>query len=310
MAHVRHNNFLNTYQCLVYLDDNTHIARLLGSYIRDDILYYDLKLVTDNNGHHIQDNYIRTVTGDAIVSEISPRDINPKVFYHFGAAASENRVKANGFVLDHIIERPIETTSRSSLGSGIYGIYVTDDINPLLTSTDEVVYSVQLTNPYILFDKPHGQSLTTASLHTNRYVDYVIQALRFDHHLSIDDAVNIIDENPLDNILTLWNIVFYRTYQTGILTKEALTSILAEYVVNYLNDKSLIDSQNGAIIHEMPINHIMRAFRFDGLLADDRFNNGWDRGCISYNYVNPQIHSIRGHPPDNLILISGSRAPY
>lgn len=56
--------------------------------------------------------------------------------------------------------------------------------------------------------------------------------------------------------------------------------------MDYFSDIKLLDSQNSEILHEMPINYIMRIFGYDSLLADDPFNNSWGRCCIYFRYSN------------------------
>lgn len=313
----KYENFLDPNECLVYIrnisglsdkinispigDTNgiTHIARIVRSYILNDILWYDIVLVTDAEGYEIEgsrdaNNNERkiTVSGDRVLTNRSMRDIYPKEMYYFApidiSDGIEYPIIANNFVIKKNTENPLEKTSRSALGSGIYGRYIQDpaDIGSFLVDSNQSVYKIDCPNAYTVQDEEHGESITTASLNTNRYLDNVIQALRGNNITDINDALVFIDNNS-HNLVTLWNIVFYRTHE--IINKDKLDYILAEYAIRYLTDDYLVDSVNGEILHQLPINDIMREFGYDGLLASDIYNNGWNRGCVSYNYSQATI---------------------
>ena len=53
---------------------------------------------------------------------------------------------------------------------------------------------------------------------------------------------------------------------------------MIEYFTNY----ELVDKRSNASLIALPINYIMKEMGYTGLIADDLFNNGWDRGCVSY----------------------------
>jgi hypothetical protein len=320
METFKYENFLDPNECLVYIrntsglsdkinkspigDTNgiTHIARIVRSYILNDTLWYDIVLVTDSEGYEIPGardatNNIRklTVSGDRVLTNRSIKDIDPREMYHFTTIDISDGINypitANNFVIKKNLESPLEHTSRSALGSGIYGRYIQDpsDIESFLLDSNQLVYKIDCPNAYIIQDEEHGESITTASLNTNRYLDDVIQSLRGNNITDINDALVFIDNNS-HNLVTLWNIVFYRTHE--IITKDTLDYILASYAIRYLTDDYLVDSVNGEILQELPINDIMREFGYEGLLASDIYNNGWNRGCVSYNYSQASI--IRG----------------
>ena len=300
--------FLDYNECLVYLetkypfadtDGVIHIARVLRTPISDDRVWYEIQLVTDQDGDRITSLESMTVPGDRIVSDRSFRDIEPRQFYNFSTMVSYTNqtdiqypLQAISFVIKDNVDRPLEITSRSGLGSGIYGLYVRNesDIPNLRTDPSQVVNKIDCPNAYPIQDKEHGDSITVASLHTNRYLDRIIQALRFNgphENLNIDNALELIRMNSITNLVTLWNIVFYRTQD--ILTQDWLEQTLADYVVRYLQDDSLQDTINGNSIQELPINDIMTGMGYEGLIADDSYNNGWNRGCVSYNYSQATI---------------------
>ena len=300
-------NLLAPNQCLVYIemrqpfadaDGSTHIAQKVRDYIQDDILWYDLILNTDADGDITLNNGTNaiTVSGDKIVSDRAYHDISPRQLYHFAPLTLSSSVQypitARGFVLKSNLIRPLEATSRSALGSGIYGLYVSDPstISSLITDPNQLVYIVDCPKAYPLQDAEHGDSLTIASLNTNRYLDRILESLRGDESVDFESVRELIQRNENLNLTTLWNIVLYRTEDA--ITASNLGDVLARYVVDYLTRSDLIDSVNAEPIHELPINYILRSLGYDGIIASDMHNNGWNRGCVSYDYSAAEI--IRG----------------
>jgi hypothetical protein len=291
------NNFLAPNQCLVYIenlrpfadvDGSTQIAKIIRSYIHDDRLWFDLMLETDSDGDKLISPSPVTVSGDKIVSDRDFHDIQPRQIYNFAlltfSDGIEYPIKAGSFVIKKNINKPLESTSRTALGSGIYGRYISDrnEIPTLLTESNQSVYLIDCPNAYIIQDKEHGESITIASLNTNRYLDRIIQSLReyTNPSLEIVQFTLHINESPI--LLTLWNIVLYRTQE--MITQEWLENILLRYIIDYFGNNNLVDSINGDIINELPINYIMKGLGYDALIASDPYNNGWNRGCVSYNY--------------------------
>lgn len=290
-------------QCLVYIentrpfgdvDGTTQIAKVIRTPLETDstgalFQWYELELVTDSEGDKLNIPQFLVVSEDNIVSNRSIRDVQPRQFYNFATLTSslspENEIQyplsATSFVIKNNIDRPLELTSRSALGSGIYGMYLPDEtmIPSLLTDQSQITYRIECPNPYIIQDKEHGESITVASLHTNRYLDRIIPALRADNSL---DTLSLLQMNSIQNLTTLWNIVFYRTEQ--YITQEWLEQVLANYIIRYISNHTLVDSINGDSIQELPINDIMRQLGYDGIIGDDPYTNGWGRGCVSYNY--------------------------
>jgi len=304
-------------ECLVYIentrsfadvDGTTQIAKVLRTPIdKDDtgslIQWYELELVTEADGDktvsalvndtNVLNNKSRSqriiVSEDHILSNISMRDIHPRHFYNFASLINsfdpdgeiQYPLAASNFVIKNKTDKPLQSTSRSALGSGINGIYLTDEsiIPSLLTNNTQITYQIICQNPYLVQDKEHGESITVASLHTNRYLDRVIPFIQGDKSI---DPLSIIRMNSIQNITTLWNIVFYRTGQ--FINQDWLENILVNYINRYINDSNLIDGINGDILQELPINDILKGLGYDGIIGDDSYTNSWDRGCVSFNY--------------------------
>ena len=315
---------LNYNQCLVYVentqpfsdvDGTTQIARVVRTPVTTDsegatIQWYELELITDSEGDRLEKPQPIVVSEDRIVSNRSKKDILLRQFYNFASLTNsfENGgdiqypLAATNFVIKDRSDSPLESTSRSALGSGIYGIYLSDEsmIPHLLTDENQITYLIDCPNAYIIQDKEHGESITVASLNTNRYLDRVIPALQSDDSIK---PLDFIQMNPIHNLWTLWNIVLYRTNQH--IAQDRLEQVLANYVVHYLSDpqdhsssyQTLVDSINGNALHELPINAIMRELGHDGIIGDDPYTNSWDRGCVSYNY-------------DQAVIIQGSLSRY
>lgn len=306
-----HTDLLNPGECLVYVQRRTphsetsgvtHIARILSTFTEDNRLWYKLQLLTDTEGDRIPDAAPITITGDAVLSNRTYTDITPRRMYHFGTVAGgtsavQYPVTASYFVNTRRIEDPLSATTNTGLGSGIYGLHIENvgNIDQLKTNPDQQVYEISCPQAYILQDKEHGESLTSASMQTIRYVERILQGIADDDEATYDDILTLIQINSVQNLVTLWNIVLYRTGQR--ITREQLESLLAQYALDYMKDTSLHDSITGDVILVQPINPIMWFLGHDGILARDSFNNRWDRGCVSYNY-------------EQAAIIKSDRAPY
>lgn len=290
-------NLLAPNQCLVYIrnqfpfaDANgySYIARKLREYMIDGELWYDVLLITEADGDKLNIPTPVTISGNNILSNRVFHDINPRDIYHFAtlplSGDIQYAIQARGFVIKNKEIKPIEKTSRSALGSGIYGLYISNVNNIDKFKTDPKQYVSRINCPYAypIQDKEHGDSVTVASLQTNRYLDSVIRALRDGEFISFEIASKFIKDNERSRLLTLWNMVFYRT--NDYIESDKLDQILANYVVKYLTDNSITDSLNGSSLQELPINDIMLSLGYDGIIANDIYNNGWDRGCVSFQY--------------------------
>lgn len=276
---------LSSDECLVYIENNNHlpdvegytqIARIIKTFPKNGRTWFDLKLLTNSDGDYISRTNTITLSSEKILSDRTKKNIKVKQFYHL---PDFDEVTASKFVIKDNPEKALESTSRSALGSGIYGYYISDP--------SQIGYMINCSNAYIIQDKEHGESITIASLQTNRYMDRILQYLRGNKISDLENIKNFFLLNDIPNLITLWKIVFYRTGDN--ITRSQLRNILINYIFEYINDDSMSDTTNGESIQELPINHIMRALGYDGLIAIDPFNNGWDRGCISYNYEQASI---------------------
>lgn len=271
-------------------EGTTHIARIISSFAENNETWYKINLLTDINGKEIKDNTNILIPQSRII-EPKIKDIKQRAMY---VAAdnliAENFVIKNGETISvgdnevvyDIKEGALIATSRNGLGSGIYGFY-----NKIPNAI-----RINTSNAYVIHDQPHGESITNASLMTNRYLDNIIISNK--NISDLDQALQLIENYNIDYLTTLWNIVFYRTDQS--ISQEQLEDILADYLVKYYQN-DLFDSETGQNIIELPINFIMINMGYTGIIADDLFNNSWDRGCVSYRY-------------DQADKLVGNRAPY
>lgn len=295
-------NLLAPGEVLVYLEGSsyreivngtTRIARKIRDYIDNNTLWYELLLLTDANGDFLDEPEIIIAIGSTVLSEQRIyQDINPKVIYYFTNSTKEGtNMVAKSFVIKNS-NKVATVVDRSGFGSGIYGRYIENpvDVDKYITQQDEIIYKVNLNNPYPLQDKEHGESLTVASLNTNNYLERIIQTVQAIPDINYEQVLLFIRTNESPSLLTLWNIVLYRTYNS--LDKETFDNILANYVLKYLTDNSLVDSTNGEVVQELPINHIMKSLGYNGIIAKDFYNNSTDRGCVNYLYDDDNI--IRG----------------
>lgn len=286
-------NYLKYMNCLVFISNNGTIPEIRGSiHIARKIKTYDnwteVILLTDENGNNIENSEIVTVSNDNILSDKLYRDIYPKKIYHFAPLYIKG-VIANNFVIKSDHDDTLRMTTENGLGSGINGQYVEniEDISLLKIEPKQLVYEINYTNPLNIQDAEHGDSITIASLATNTYLDTVIRGLKFNKEITFEIALDYINNTNHYNIVNLWNIVFYRDNQN--ISIDQLDNILANYIVDYFNDNSLKDSITNEIIQELPINYILKAFGYDGIIATDLYNNGWYRGCYCYDYSQATI---------------------
>lgn len=264
---------------LVYLENSdltpvtsgiTYLARINRSFIDRQKKWHEILLLTDAEGNQINSSNKIIVGEEKIVSDRKYRNIFPRKLYHF---SDGNSIIARNFVDKNVPDNPLQYTSKSSIGSGIFGLCLkhSEDAEKLLVNDNQNIYQIDLNDGYDIQDKEHGESVTTASLLTNRYLDYIIS----NNLLNKDaDISGYIKNDNIEHLMILWNIAFYRTH--NYISYELLESILIDYLTNYFKgSESFI---------ELPINYIMSSMKYIGLIADDLYNNGWDRGCISYDY--------------------------
>lgn len=283
---------LNPDECLVYVENihpfadvsgTTQIAKILRTPLvyfdnGDVIQNYDLELMTDVDGDILDIPEPITVTENNILTNRPNKDIQPRKFYNF------TNLTATNFVIKKNLTKPIESTSRTALGSGIQGIYVSNQntINSYASDVQQEIYVIEVPNALIVQDKEHGESITVASLNTNRYLDKIINSLQNNARISAKELIRL---NNIDNLSTLWNIVLYRV--NNYITKSALEKILIRYCDIYMNDTmQLKDTTNGNSLEILPINLILTELGYDGIIGTDSYINGWNRGCYSYNFEN------------------------
>lgn len=284
-------SILSIDECLIYLDDNrslpdtntiTYIGEILKEYMSNNVKFYDVIIKTDDEGNYIPNSRKVTITEDHLLSIRNIKDINPKQMYHYASQTfSENiqyPITANSFVIKNKSTTALESTSRTALGSGIYGTYN----KPKTLIIDQSSYIIKFNNPYILQDREHGESITKASLATNRYLDKLLLILN-DKQATFDDCAILIFNNDYSNILTLWNIVLARSNKS--IDNNFLFNFLSSYLYDYLNDNTLFDNIYGESIYPLPIGILFSLLGYDGLLADDFNNNSLYRGCVNYDYT-------------------------
>ena len=267
---------LSSKDCLVSLvgkyhfadtDTTTHIARIVSKANKS----WKVLLLTDHSGEFLLDNNeVLTVPVGSIVSNKTFKEITPKRFYQ----VSEELV-ASGFASK---ERTLDSTTRIGFGSGIQGIFIqNEDLVSQIQDSGSKVFEIVCDSPYSIQDAEHDDSITLASLNTNRYLDKLIQYLQSETETDIETLIKL---NQSTNLITLWNIALFRTGDS--ISQDQLDSLLAKYLKNYLNTKEELV--------ELPINSIMRFLGYTSILT--RSNKLLTR-CISYNYEN--VQKIPGH---------------
>lgn len=263
---------------LVYLDNPysspdttgiTQVAQIHRSLTINKKNWYEISLLTDSNGNTL--NSTDKILIQNIISFRKYRTIKNRKLYYLG-----DEIIATTFANNKIGNKnPLESASRSALGSGVYGLNLSNISDAKSLSIDnKMIYELDMLKTYDIQDKEHGESITIASLLTNRYLDKII---------SNNDTVNIsevIKNDNIENLVILWNIVFFRSKR--YMSYEKLENILSNYLKRYFTTHGLVDKRDNTPLIALPINYIMEEMGYTGLIADDLYNNGWDRGCVSY----------------------------
>lgn len=280
----------DTQEELVYLDDTTDLAPFDG-YVYAAIIIEEeedevqVQILTNTLGQEVDTPYVVHVSWDRVLSTRPYRDLFLPYFYYF--APSEDVIGTN-FVDKTQLTQPLTRTSRSALGSGVYGLYLThpEEIEEFRTSPDQVVYQVDCEAPFFVQDKEHGVSLSFASYSTNVFVE----------DLLLESEV-IIDPTEVMHLVRLWNFVLIRA-QVQLIDEEWLAAVLNSYIERYSSnlprsrsmysysspqdENSLRDFITNVPLEVLPINDIMGALGYSEIIASDVYNNGWDRGCVSF----------------------------
>lgn len=230
------------------------------------------------------------VSANMLVSDRPLRDISPKTLYHFSSPTVNYKIKAASFVTHG---KPLTATCSHGLGSGIYGLYISNigELLQLRSSPEQIIYRITLNDPLIIQDKEHLNSLISASMSTNRYIDSLIDS--FKSPPTYQDILITVQQDDIDHIVLLWQIVFSRSLKPTTLDRNLLNLIISNYIYEYFTDTSLRDTISNIIIHELPINHIMRILEYDGIIGDDKETNSWGRGNVSFDYSSAEI--LEGH---------------
>ena len=293
--------------CLVYLKNVDFYAEVDGyTYWAYRISPTEVQLASNERGELIEDGKI--INDPMIVSDRIPRTIKHKSFYQFVPDVAPKKLLAKNFVAKNRLT--LAQSSRTALGTGIYGTYIHNerDLQNYTTSPNQTIYKVTCERPYIVQDKEHGESITVASLHLNRYIDFLLENLSgnppsdnstknnnpafVNVKIKLNNLKNKANQDlrrddafMLKNITTLWSIALERTYDDLPLTLDFVEAMIVDvvnrYIYDYQNSTFTIGEEDVVV---MPINYIMGYLGYDGLMAEDSFNNGWTRGCIKYDF--------------------------
>lgn len=263
-----------------YVDYRTYIAKIINHNVSENT--YEVLLLTDGYGNYQQP--IQIIVGEnSIVSNKKIKDINYKYFYKY---TTDGNINAERFVDVDYIDDDFVDPVKSLFGSGIYGIYVPEGIDPstLKTSANEIIYKISTAKPFILQDKHHGDNLIIASLQTNIYVHNMLITYHEDLLTYGDDLEekiyqHIVDNN-VDNLVNLWNMVLYRQSNAKMITRDWLEMCILNYVLDFYQNTITDVNKHWQLL---PINSVITEIGYDGILSDDRENNTPDRGCVSYD---------------------------
>ena len=199
----------------------------------------------------------------------------PSVLQAPATSTISSKVTASSFCIRNTMDNPLDSTSRMSLGAGIYGTYFAEP-PPSLRNR---VYAIDVSTYrcYPIQDKEHGESITTASTYTNRYLDSLIVGYRNSENVEIT-----LDSEEVSKLYTLWEIVLVRT--NDMLPYEQLQMLLSQYLQDFFSRAPLLSTRDRLELVVLPINYIMKYLGYQGLVADDFDNNNDERKCVLYDY--------------------------
>lgn len=281
---------LNSNERLVYVkntlplsdvDGYTQLAKIIRKI--PGSRWYEMLLLTGERGNYLENPIPTNFHESSFVSDRSIYPIVPARFYYY--LPLDGEVAAIGYAIKSK-QNPLENTTNVGLGSGIYGRYIDESEDPrdYVSHKGQQIYTIESPEAYPLQDKEHGESLTMASLQTNLYMDTILEFVTsknwHSERVDLRSAIAIIKSESTQNLVTLWNMVFYRA--GGAISKDWLDDVLAEYVVRYFSRDPLLDSNTKEEIIELPINDIMTGLGYRGIIASDVDNNINRRGCVSY----------------------------
>lgn len=318
-------------QLLIYIENSNRLSDVSGSTCRakyfssiqiNNETFHQVIQLTGLNGEDLE-------TGrKIIISEKNILNLRPKKNLKFQFYHIDYSVTARDFVYVKNKSRQLERTSKFGLGSGIQGVYLKDSkmIPYLMTEANQKPFEIQLSNPFIIQDREHGESLSLASVNLNRFIDQLLKrfnnilldnrnninllsdgnifttdildscktvtdqigySIKNYHQTFIESLPNEIRNSLEKHIVNQWTMVFDRT--DFKIDENLIIDAIYNFVVEFINkltesDLDYRDSITQNKLIEQPINFIMKLIGIDGLIADDEFNNGWDRFCISYNF--------------------------
>jgi hypothetical protein len=247
---------------LVYIEYNkkyrediigsTLIAKVKNQSIISGVVWYDIELLTDPGGNSIEPLKM-TVRSDQWLDNRKILKIDNATIYHFTKSNTERMTSSNYIYIDNSIEK----TTLTAWPSGIDGLYLeNDDFKSYKINTDQIVYKIELKNPFIIQDYAHVESITSASMSTNVILDTFL----LNKHL--------IETVDLTRILTLWNIVFYRTFNRKIIDENFLLDLIMMFINNY-GKEDIKDTISGRKLNTPFINILFKSLGYDSLLNHD-----------------------------------------
>ena len=103
------------------------------------------------------------------------------------------------------------------------------------------------------------------------------------HMLELSDSLVNQSENQMKNEMFFMFALAKKNFEY-FLEKDYLEGIITEYILDFLLSNNLHDSISGKAIIELPINYIMKSLGYNGIIGDDSYTNGWNKGCIYYDF--------------------------
>ena len=264
---------------LVYIRNNknyrmditgyTLLGHIVNRYQVGDKIKYDVQITTDPSGKSVSDAATFSIDAYDYLENRPKVKLTKNFVYHL----SPGDLSANNYVFQDNHERPLENTTFKGWPSGIQGLYLPrDDVVNYLTETLDEYIKINFENSLVIQDQAHAESLSAASRASNVILDDILGLLEVNGKWKTPEIIQqLVSDRGLSGVVTLWNIVFFRLYDTLVVDSEWLS----ELMVDYLLDFDSPDHQD--YISERPlktpfINKVLETLKYDSVI---NYNNDW-----------------------------------
>ncbi|MFK5970576.1 MAG: hypothetical protein QM487_10710 [Candidatus Marithrix sp.] len=231
---------------------STLIAKIQNRSIISGVIWYEIYLLTDPGGHAIEPLKMN-IRSDQWLDNRPRLEIDNPSIYHF-TKSNTKKLTASNYVYSDNSQKPLETTTITAWPSGVEGLYLpSGNFKSYKTSNKQIIYNLELGNPFIIQDYAHVESITSASMSSNVIIDKLLINSK------------LLETVDLTGVTTLWNIVFYRVFNERVVDEDWLLELIRKYLLNYKKG-DIKDTISLRPLNEPFINTLFMALGYDSLL--------------------------------------------